>query len=116
MKKIALFALMSVFSTAAISDTTGTLAPSATGAQQTMTATQCDMIAGTNTFELKLSSNVGMSWSCSPTAAAVIAGSIKGKYVYGGGTSGGGVHQCSATVDTSTGYSGTVSSAEGNGC
>jgi len=96
MKKIAYIAALSLISGMAIADTTGTLAPTAAGNSKNMTSTDCDMIAGTNNFDLKLSANVGMSWSCSPTAAAVIAGSIKGKYVYGGGTSGGGVHQCAA--------------------
>lgn len=117
MKKIAYIAALSLISGMAIADTTGSLAPSAAGATKTnFGAGDCDMIAGTNTFDLKASANVGLSWSCSPTAAAVIAGSTKGKYVYGGGTSGGGVHKCTTEVSTSTGYSGTISSAEGNGC
>lgn len=117
MKKLAYIAALSLISSMAIADTTGTLDPDPAGNTKTgFGAADCDMIAGNNTFDLKLSANVGLSWSCSPTAAAVIAGSTKGKYVYGGGTSGGGVHKCTTEVSTSTGYSGTISSAEGNGC
>ena len=89
MKKLALFALMSVLSTAAISDTTGTIAPSGNPMAQPITSAECDMVATSSNFDFKPSAYVGIAYACSPTAAAVQAGSQKGKYVYGGGTSGG---------------------------
>lgn len=111
MKKIALFALMSVLSGAAVS---GTIAPSTTGSATEITSTACPMVATTFTFNT--SANVGASYFCSTTAAAVQTGSTKGKYIYGGTTEGGGVRACGTTeVNTSTGYKDTLS-ATTSGC
>lgn len=113
MKKIALFALMSVLSGAAVS---GTIAPSGTGTTENIDSTDCEMVASASSFDFKTSANVGVSYTCSTTAAAVQAGSTKGKFVYGGSTAGGGVKSCGTDVSTSNGYSSTPSSAEGDGC
>lgn len=111
MKKIALFALMSVLSGAAVS---GTIAPKTTGDATDITATDCPMVATTFTFNT--SANVGASYFCSTTAAAVQTGSTKGKYIYGGTTEGGGVRACgNEEVNTSTGYKDTLSDTT-SGC
>ncbi|KAB2308484.1 hypothetical protein F8A87_12350 [Betaproteobacteria bacterium SCN2] len=100
MKKIALFALMSVLSGAAVS---GTIAPTTTGDATPIDNAACPMVATSFTFNT--SANVGASYFCSTTAGAVQTGSTKGKYVYGGTTEGGGVRACGTTeVNTSTGY------------
>lgn len=116
MKKLALFALISVFSTAAIADTTGTIAPSGAPTAQPITSAECDMVATTSNFDFVPSAYVGIAWACTPTAAAVQAGSQKGKFAYGGSTNGGGVMKCTSEVDTSTGYATAPSSAGGTGC
>lgn len=111
MKKIALFALMSILSGAAVS---GTIAPKAGGDATKIDATACPMVATEFTFNT--SANVGASYFCSTTAAAVQTGSTKGKYIYGGTTEGGGVRACGTTeVNTSTGYVDTLSSTDA-GC
>lgn len=111
MKKIALFALMSALSGTAFS---GVIAPSNAGATENIDSTKCAMVA--SSFDFKTSANVGVAYTCSTTAAAVQAGSTKGKFVYGGSTAGGGVKSCGTNVSTSNGYSSTPSSAEGTGC
>mgnify|MGYP001381388128 CR=1 FL=1 len=112
MKKIALFAMLAALSGSAIS---GTIAPTTTGSQATVTTGDCSFLQTDMTMQV--SANVGMAYICSTTAAAVQAGSIKGKYVYGGSTNGGGVQRCNNDeVSTSTGYKTTISSADGDGC
>lgn len=114
MKKIALFALMSVLSTAAVS---GTVGPLGTGDQATIDSTACPMVDASSSFVFKTSANVGVAYLCTTTAAAVQAGSTKGKNVYGGSTAGGGVMVCSGvTLSTTTGYAAEPTSAEGTGC
>lgn len=116
MKKIALIAaLLLPFAGSAIA---GTLGPS-NGAptQGQITNTECSMVASTNPFTMTASANVGLSYICDSAAAAVQAGSTKGKYVYGGGTSGGSVKQCGTTaVSTTNGYASAPSSATSDGC
>lgn len=111
MKKLALFALMSVLSGAAVS---GTIAPATAGDATSIDETACPMVATSFTFNT--SANVGASYFCSTTAAAVQTGSTKGKYIYGGTTEGGGVRACGTTeVNTSTGYVDTLSDTA-SGC
>lgn len=112
MKKLALFALMATLSGSAFS---GVIAPSATPADESVTTGDCTFIK--TDFTMKVSAYVGLAYACSTTAAAVQAGSQKGKYVYGGGTSGGGVERCGTTeVSTANGYAATIASAGGDGC
>jgi hypothetical protein len=114
MKKYALFVLAAAISG---SVSAGTVGPSGTGAQGTVDETACAMVNTNSSFTFKASANVGVGYLCDTTAAAVQAGSTKGKYVYGGGTTGGGVKQCGTTpVSTSTGYSAVPTSAGGDGC
>lgn len=114
MKKIALFVLTSALSGSVFA---GNVGPSTTGASATVDETACPMVAAGSSFEFKTSANVGVGYLCDTTSAAVQSGSTKGKYVYGGGTSGGSVKQCGTTaVSTSTGYSAVPSSAGGDGC
>lgn len=115
MKKLATFTLISLISGAAFSATS--IAPSASPTGQDIANADCAMVNANNTFNFKPSANVGVAWTCNTTAAAVQTGSIKGKYVYGGGTSGGAVQQCgTAAVKTDTGYSAAPASADGTGC
>lgn len=116
MKKIALIAaLLLPFAGSAVA---GTLGPT-NGAptQGTIDNTACAMVSSTSSFVMTASANVGVNYVCDSSAAAVQAGSTKGKYVYGGGTNGGSVKQCGTTaVNTSTGYSSAPSAATGDGC
>lgn len=74
------------------------------------------MVDANSGFTFKASANVGVAYFCDTTAAAVQAGSTKGKWVYGGTTNGGGVRVCDGVaVSTSTGYSAAPSDAS-DGC
>lgn len=112
MKKIALFAMLAALSGSAIS---GTIAPNPSGQTATVTTGNCAFLQ--TDLTMQVSANVGMAYICDTTAAAVQAGSTKGKYVYGGSTNGGGVQRCGTTeVSTSTGYATSIASAQGDGC
>lgn len=67
-----------------------------------------------NTFSAKCSANVLSNYSQTSTAFGVVAGSKKGKNVFGGGTGGGGIKQtaaCPADGCTTTQISDTASAA-----
>lgn len=119
MKKISALALMLVsFGAHAL---TGTITASETPSSSDIAVAQCDMISGTNVFKFTPSKSVGVAWNCSTTAAAVNAGNTRGKFTYGGGTSGGGgVVKCAAgdtaDVDTTNGHGGAPATATGTGC
>lgn len=90
----------------------GTIAPSATPTAQTKSD-----LSFAPSVTVTLSKNVGIAYTGSTTALAVNAGSTKGKNSYGGGTSGGSVHECtSQPVDTTNGYKVTPAAATGDGC
>lgn len=119
MKKIfALSLMLAAFNAHAA---TGTVAASETPSSNDIANAQCDMIAGANVLKFTASKSVGVAYNCSTTAAAVNAGNTRGKFAYGGGTSGaGGVVKCAsgdtADVDTTNGYSLTPAAADGDGC
>jgi hypothetical protein len=90
-----------------------TLAANSAGTSANIGSDACAMVQ--TSFTLKLSQNVGAAWNCSTTAAAVNAGSTKGKYSFGGSTSGGTVSACSSAPDSTNGYATTPSSTT-SGC
>jgi len=117
MKKISALALMLV----AFGANAEPIKASETPSVNTLKNADCPMIAGTNELAFTASKSVGVAYLCSSTAAAVNAGNTRGKFVYGGGTSGGGgVVKCAtddtADVDTTNGYKAVPGDAEGNGC
>ncbi len=119
MKKISALALMlAAFNAHAV---TGTVAASETPKSNDIATAQCDMISGANVLKFTASKSVGVAYNCSTTAAAVNAGNTRGKFSYGGGTSGaGGVVKCAsgdtADVSTTNGYALTPAAADNNGC
>lgn len=91
----------------------GTLGANSAGTSTTVDSSLCAMVQ--TSFSLKLSQNVGAAWMCDTTAAAVNTGSTKGKYAYGGSTSGGTVSSCGTTPDSTNGYNLTPSTVS-SGC
>ncbi len=117
MKKISALALM----LAAFGANAGTIDAKETPGENIVKNADCEMIAGTNELKFTASKSVGVAYLCSTTAAAVNAGNTRGKFTYGGGTSGGGgVVKCAANdtpdVDTTVGHGGAPATATGNGC
>ncbi len=60
----------------------------------------CAFVSQNSTFKFTASKNVGLTYACNKTNAAIQAGNTKGKYAYGGNTSGGSVTQCGTTLVT----------------
>ena len=124
MKKIALIAclLMPFAPSAFAANAAGAspIAPSGTPVAHDITNTDCAMVSSANTFAITPSANVGMAYVCDSAAAAIQTGSTKGKYVYGGGTSGGSVKQCGGSspvaVSTTNGYAAAPTITTGDGC
>lgn len=119
MKKISALALMLVSFGAHAA--TGTVTASDTPKSNDIANAQCEMISGANILKFTASKSVGVAYNCSTTASAVNAGNTRGKFSYGGGTSGaGGVVKCAsgdtADVSTANGYALTPAAADGNGC
>ena len=118
MKKISALVLMLV----AFGANAGTISVSETTPKSNdISTTECAMISGANVLKFTASKSVGVAYTCSTTAAAVNAGNTRGKFSYGGGTSGaGGVVKCAtgdtADVSTTNGYALTPATADGNGC
>lgn len=110
MKKHLLISMLLAASTMAQA---GTLGASTAGATMDIDSAACGMVQ--TSFNLKLSQNVGAAWTCNTTTAAVNAGSTKGKYAYGGSTSGGTVASCGTTPDPTNGYNLTPGAVD-NGC
>lgn len=111
MKKSLLIPVLLAAATSANAITS--LGANTAGTSANITSADCSMVQ--TSFDLKLSQNVGAAWYCSTTAAAVNAGSTKGKFSYGGTTEGGTVSACTSAPDSTNGYS-TTPTGTGSGC
>ena len=124
MKKIAtiVFAVLSVGYVvhANAAARTSPIAPADPAVTGTVSTAECAMVTATSTFNLTPSRNVGMTYTCSPTAIAVNSGNKKGKYTYGGSSNGGSVTQCGGAtpvaVDPANGYTVAAPNSTLDGC
>ena len=84
----------------------------------TIDAVACPMVDAASPLTFTASKGVGVGYNCITTGAAVNAGNVKGKFTYGGTTSGnGGVLGCAGSkADTSVGYSVAAPDVTKDGC
>ncbi len=97
MKKALILSVLAAAAVSPMANATAVCDGAAPGVSKSVSANSLFVLVG---FQTQCSSNVYSNYTESPTAFGVVAGSKKGKNLFGGSTNGGGVRQVSSCAAT----------------